>query len=202
MTRPPVVIREYDSEWPRLFEEEKAAILDAIGHVVAAIEHVGSTAVPGLAAKPIIDIMVGVRRLADAQQCIVPLQRIGYEYVPEFEVSLPERRYFRKGSPRTHHLHTVEVGSDFWERHLLFRDHLRAHPEAAKAYGELKRDLAVRYGADREAYTEAKTPFIRAAEDLARRSRLADEASKLDPNEERALAEEGLPAGAESWPEY
>lgn len=172
MTRPPVVVQDYDPEWPRLFEEEKATILGTIGHVVAAIEHVGSTAAPGLAAKPIIDILVGVRRLDDAQQCIAPLQRIGYEYVPEYEVSLPERRYFRKGSPRTHHLHMVEVGSDFWERHLLFRNYLRTHPEAARAYEELKRDLAVRHGADREAYTEGKTPFIRAVEDLARRSRM------------------------------
>ncbi|MCK4723405.1 MAG: GrpB family protein, partial [Dehalococcoidia bacterium] len=91
----PVGIVNYDPQWPVLYEEEKGRILDVIGRRIAAIEHIGSTAVPELAAKPIIDIMIAVRRLADADECIEPLQDIGYEYVREFEVEMPERRFFR-----------------------------------------------------------------------------------------------------------
>ena len=91
-----ITIAHYDPQWPILYEEEKARILGVIGDKVVAIEHIGSTAVPGLGAKPIIDITVAVRHLADAEKCIEPLQSVGYEYVPEYEVSIPERRYFRK----------------------------------------------------------------------------------------------------------
>jgi GrpB-like predicted nucleotidyltransferase (UPF0157 family) len=160
----PVKVVDYDPNWPFLFEEEKAKILSVIAKKVVAIEHVGSTAVQGLGAKPIIDIMVGIRHLSDAQGCIGPLETIGYEYVPEYEDSIPERRYFRKGPsnvPNKHyHLHMVEYGSDFWRRHLLFRDYLRAHPHAAEEYYRLKKELAAKYRFNREAYTEAKTLFI------------------------------------------
>lgn len=177
----PVIIVEYDPQWPNMYEDEKARVLDAIGHAVVAIEHVGSTAVPGLGAKPIIDIMVGIPRLADAQQCIEPLRSIGYEYVPEYEVQLPERRYFHKGpaGARTHHLHMVEPTSEFWERHLLFRDFLRAHPEASQHYDALKKELAAKFGPDREGYTEAKTPFIRAVEEKARAAKASGTSWRL-----------------------
>jgi GrpB-like predicted nucleotidyltransferase (UPF0157 family) len=169
----PVVIVDYDPEWPARYAAEAARIRETLGDRIVAVEHIGSTAVPGLAAKPIIDLMVGLRRLADAGDCIAPLEGLGYEYVPQYEESMPERRYFHKGPPgsRTHHLHMVEVTSDFWERHLLFRDHLRAHPEETRAYAALKRELAGRHGADREAYTNAKTDFIEAAVDRARAAR-------------------------------
>ena len=158
----PVEIVDYDPQWPVLYEEEKSRILNVIGRRIVAIEHIGSTAVPGLAAKPIIDIIVAVRHLIDAGECIEPLQSIGYEYVPEFEVEIPERRFFRKGPPeaRTHHIHMIELTSEFWERHLLFRDYLRSHPDVAQQYYQLKKELAARYGSDREAYAGAKTPFI------------------------------------------
>ena len=169
----PVGIVNYDPQWPVLYEEEKGRILDVIGRRIAAIEHIGSTAVPELAAKPIIDIMIAVRRLADADECIEPLQDIGYEYVREFEVEMPERRFFRKGPPeeRTYHIHMIELTSEFWERHLLFRDYLRTHPEVAQQYYQLKKELAARYGSDREAYAEAKTPFI---ESIVAKSRTAE----------------------------
>ena len=154
-------IVDYSPRWPVLYEEEKNKILGVIGHKVVEIEHIGSTAVPGLGAKPIIDIMAGVSRLADAEECIEPLQSIGYEYVPEYKVEIPERRYFRKGPVTAHrHLHMVEVVSEFWKRHLLFRDYLRVHPEVASEYLALKKDLAARYGTERNSYTEAKTTFI------------------------------------------
>ena len=165
-----VVIVCYDHRWPTRYEEERAKILKAIRDKLVIVEHIGSTAVPGLAAKPITDIMAAVRRLADAEACIGPLQRIGYQYVPEYELELPERRYFHKGLPesRTHHLHVVEITSDFWRRHLLFRDYLRTHPEVAREYEALKRRLAERYRFDRQAYTEAKTEFIQAVVERAR----------------------------------
>lgn len=164
--RAPVVIVDYDPRWPRFFDEEKTNILRVIGPMVVAIEHIGSTAVPGLGAKPIIDIMAGVQHLSDATWCIQPLKTLGYEYVPEYEKFMPDRRYFRKGNTpgmehgSTHHVHMVEVGGDFWDRHLLFRDYLRGHPEEAQRYADLKKTLAARFSSDRESYTNAKTDYI------------------------------------------
>lgn len=166
-----IIIVEYDARWPGMYEQERVLILDLIGPQVFAIEHMGSTAVPGLGAKPIIDIMIAVRRLADAESCIEPLTTIRYEYVPAHEAVMPERRYFHKGPSRggrTHHLHMVEHDSDFWRRHLLFRDFLRTHPLEAQQYFRLKKELAERFGTDREAYTEAKTSFIEAICERAR----------------------------------
>ncbi len=170
-----ILIADYDPRWPSLFEEEKARILDAIGGWLVDIQHVGSTAVPGLFAKPIIDIMPGIRSLADAPNCIAPMAALGYQYIPEYESDLPERRYFRRPAGEafrgrgTHHIHMVETTSAFWRRHILFRDYLRAHPQAAAEYAALKRRLAAQFGADREAYTEAKTEFITSIEERARR---------------------------------
>ena len=105
--------------------------------------------------------MIAVRHLADTEECILLLPDIGYEYRPPGEVGIPERRYFEKGPPeKRYHIHMAELTSDFWERHLLFRDFLRANPGVADQYCELKKELAAEYGSDREGYTEAKTPFI------------------------------------------
>ncbi len=159
----PVITVDYDPAWPAMYDEEQRLISDAIGPWVLAIEHVGSTAVPGLGAKPIIDTMVGVRSLDDAQQCIPLLAPIGYIYQPDD--TIPERVYFNKGPAQRHrHLHITVLGGDFWRRHLLFRDYLRRHPETAQAYERLKRDLAAQYGSDRIGYTDAKTDFIRSVE--------------------------------------
>lgn len=169
----PVLLSDYDPRWPALFEQERARIVEALAPYVLAVEHFGSTAVPGLAAKPTVDLMVGIFRLSDAPRCIPRMQALGYEYLPELEATLPERRFFRRGpkGAGTHHAHMVEVGSAFWERHLLFRDHLRAHADVRDAYAQLKRELAGRHGEDREAYTDAKTPFIEAAVKKARAER-------------------------------
>ena len=139
--RYPVIITEYNPQWPVLYEEEKGRILDVIGDKMVAIEHIGSTAVPGLGAKPVIDIMIAVHTLAEAETCIEPLRSIGFEYRSPDEAGIPERRYFTKGIPgaRTHHIHMVELTSTFWERHLLFRDSLRAYPEVAQQYYQLKK---------------------------------------------------------------
>ena len=167
-----VAVVDYDPRWPGQFEEEKARILAAVGPRILAVEHIGSTAVPGLAAKPIIDILAGIRHLEDAMECVAPLAAIGYDYVPEFEAELPDRRYFWKGlrEAHTHHVHLVEIGGTFWRRHLAFRDYLRTHPEDARRYAVLKRDLAAKFGADREGYTDAKTAFIRMIEATALRT--------------------------------
>ena len=160
----PVVVVPYDEAWPALFEEERDCIERAIGPWVEGIEHIGSTAVPGLAAKPVIDIMVGVKSLDDTPSLVEGLEAIGYEYVPEFERQMPERRYFRKlhRGRRTHQIHLVERSdAAFWDRHVLFRDYLRRHPGVAEEYALLKLELSGRFREDRTAYTEAKTAFIR-----------------------------------------
>ncbi len=159
----PVRIVDYDPQWAILYEEEKRRILESVGEIIVRIEHIGSTAVPNIGAKPTVDIIVAVNNLNDAEKCIEPLQRIGYEHQPEHEASTPERRFFRKGRPpkeQHYHLHMVELTSGFWKRHLLFRDYLRTHPDVAQEYYELKKRLADKYGSDREGYTEAKTSFI------------------------------------------
>lgn len=166
---------DYDPKWPILYEEEKASILGVIGDFIVDIQHIGSTAVPGLAAKPIIDIMMAIRRLALVENCIQPLQTIGYEYLGEY--GIPGRHYFRKppGHPHsTHHVHMVERESDFWERHILFRDFLRVHSDEAQRYYELKREVAAKFVSERDAYTEAKTAFIKSVVDKARASKTTD----------------------------
>lgn len=162
MMQEAVVVIPYDPAWPDRFESERAWLAGVFRGTDAVIEHVGSTAVPGLGAKPIIDIMLGVTDLAEVAARLDRLEAHGYGYVPEYESQLPERRYFRKpeSEPRTHHLHCVIRGSDFWVRHLLFRDYLRAHPDSAGVYFELKRELASLYRRDRAAYMEGKSDFI------------------------------------------
>jgi GrpB-like predicted nucleotidyltransferase (UPF0157 family) len=159
----PVVIAEYDPAWPAEYERESVLVRDAIGDVLLDVEHVGSTAVPGLGAKPIIDIMAGIRAFADGERCVAPLEALGYLY--KGEADIPGRHYFRKplDGPADYHIHMVVLGEDFWRRHLLFRDYLRAHPDAARDYYELKLRLAETHRWDRIAYTDAKTGFIEAA---------------------------------------
>lgn len=158
----PVVLVPYDSTWPSRFTEERDLIAKALGGRAVAIEHIGSTAVPGLLAKPKIDIMLGIRRLSEAPACIGALEIIGYAYRPDAEADIPDRRYLDKGPPgaRTHHVHMVEFGGPFWMRQLLFRNFLRLHPDRAAAYGALKEELAAKYGTDRAGYTDAKGPFV------------------------------------------
>jgi GrpB-like predicted nucleotidyltransferase (UPF0157 family) len=158
-----VILVDYDPQWPQEYAAECQRLLETVGPWLLAVEHIGSTSVPGLAAKPIIDIMAAVRHLADCVSCIAPLRALGYEYVPEVERLIPERRYFRKlrAEEHTHHLHIVEYDSPFWRRLLLFRDYLRTHPATAQAYAHLKRELAARFANDVGAYTDAKTAFIR-----------------------------------------
>jgi len=170
------VLVDYDPKWPILYEEEKASIIGAIGDFIVDIQHIGSTAVLGLGAKPIIDIIVAIRRLVLVEKCVQPLQTIGYAYLGEY--GIPGRHFFRKppgdSGARTHHLHMVERESDFWEWHILFRDFLRVHPEEAQRYHELKKELAAQFASDRDAYTEAKTSFIESVVNKTRVSKATD----------------------------
>jgi GrpB-like predicted nucleotidyltransferase (UPF0157 family) len=153
-----IVVVPYDEAWPSLFVEEQTRIERALGPLVERIEHVGSTVVPGLASKPVLDIMVGVGSLREADHCIEPLVRLSYVY--RGEAGAPGRLFFRKGDPRTHHLHIAEVGGEFWVDHLAFRDYLRTHPQTAREYARLKHELADRFRADWTAYTGGKSDFI------------------------------------------
>lgn len=159
----PIQLSTYDPSWPARFEAEQAALAAAIGEwTIGGIHHVGSTAVPGLAAKPIIDILVGVRDLDGSRACFEPLADLHYLYAPY----LPEEmHWFCKPHPnrRTHHLHLIPVGSKRYADELAFRDRLRADPDLAAEYFALKRDLAGRFARDREAYTNAKSDFVRGA---------------------------------------
>ena len=165
----PIEVVDYDRDWPRQYVAERDRIDAAIGDVALAIEHVGGTAVPGLPAKPVIDLMVGVEDIERAGPAVAGLINLGYEYVPELESQLPDRRYFRRGSPESHHVHMVPVSSDYWAEHLLFRDYLRSHPQAAEEYGKLKLGLAGRHRLDRDAYRAGKVPFIDTVVAAARR---------------------------------
>lgn len=160
-----VIIVDYNPMWPTFYEEERTLLLHVIGDYIEEIQHIGSTSVPGLGAKPIIDIMIGIHELSLVDNCVQPLQSLGYEYLGEF--GIPGRYYFRKPSGaltthRTHHIHMVETNHDGWKRNILFRDYLRTHREDAKQYENLKRALAKQFGSDREGYTDAKTEFIEA----------------------------------------
>jgi len=160
-TDEPVRIVAYDPKWPVRFEEERAALAALIGDwVVGGIHHVGSTSVPGLESKPVIDILVGIRDLEEPRSCFGRLAAIGYLHAP---YRREEMHWLCKPDPsrRTHHLHLVPVDSARFRDELAFRDYLRAHNDVAEEYGALKRRLASGLSKDREAYTDAKTEFIR-----------------------------------------
>jgi GrpB-like predicted nucleotidyltransferase (UPF0157 family) len=156
-----ITVVEYDPEWPSFYEEEKELILDAVGEHVKSIEHFGSTSVPGLGAKPIIDIIAGLDSQKIADRCLPALAAIGYDDVTPEPTDDDWYYCLGKGlhSPGVH-LHLVKHGSDFWMRHILFRDYLRTHPDTAKEYFELKLRLVEKYADMREVYTESKTDFI------------------------------------------
>jgi GrpB-like predicted nucleotidyltransferase (UPF0157 family) len=159
----PILIAPYDPAWAIRFEQERDALEIAIGPWIAGgIHHVGSTAVPGLDAKPIVDILVGVRDLEDSRQCFEPVARLDYLYAPYLA---DEMHWFCKPDPRrrTHHLHLVPTGSQRYRDELAFRDRLRAEPGIAAEYAALKHHLADRFRNDRAAYTDAKAEFVRAA---------------------------------------
>lgn len=162
-----VAIESYNPEWPQLFEAEKRRLLDCLPpQLIGRIEHFGSTAVPGLAAKPIIDILVEVSSLVEASRLIAPiLEARGDEYFWRpawYDGNVPSYVWFIKRDQqgrRTHHIHLLEPDSPEWER-LLFRDYLRDHPKVAREYAALKYRIAQEHPDDRIAYAKGKTAFI------------------------------------------
>jgi GrpB-like predicted nucleotidyltransferase (UPF0157 family) len=166
----PVHVSPYDPEWPVRFEDERHRLQQALGEfVTSGIHHVGSTSVPGLDAKPVIDIMAGVADLESTRPCIALVAPLGYLYAP---YRADEMHWFCKPHPsrRTHHLHLVPVTSARFDDELRFRDYLRSHRQARAEYARLKHDLAVQFRRDRDAYTHAKTAFV---QDILRRAATA-----------------------------
>jgi GrpB-like predicted nucleotidyltransferase (UPF0157 family) len=163
--QPPVIIEPYDSAWPNRFESERLWLAPVLAPwLVGPIEHTGSTAVPGLPTKPVIDIMAGVRDLPSSRPAIEALRPLSYYY---FEYRADVMHWFCKpsGLERSHHLHLVPFDSSLWRDRLAFRDRLRVDAATRWAYAELKLALASKHRNDREAYTDAKTDFIRSVLD-------------------------------------
>lgn len=164
-----VTVVEYDPRWPERYEREEERLLDAIGECVERIEHVGSTAVPGLAAKPIVDITATLADWDEADDCVGPVENLRYDYFPESAERDSEWRYFerRPEDGQAFNLHLRPSGIDHLERNLRLRDYLREHPGAAREYEEIKREAAVEHPDDIEAYSEAKTEFIESVMEAA-----------------------------------
>jgi GrpB-like predicted nucleotidyltransferase (UPF0157 family) len=160
-----VALYPYTPAWKRLFEEEQTILKASLGDRILDIQHIGSTSIPGMVAKPILDIAIAVNDFEAAKVCIGPIERLGYQYRGEF--GIPRRHYFVKGDPRTHHIHMVEITSQDWVNQLLFRDYLTHHPQSAQAYADLKIALAGQFPKDREVYLEGKAPFIQHVLELA-----------------------------------
>jgi GrpB-like predicted nucleotidyltransferase (UPF0157 family) len=164
----PVVVVDYDTGWPVRYEAEKQLVVGALGDRVLGIEHVGSTAVPGLAAKPVVDMMAGVASREVAGECLPALVGIGFTDVTPCDEHPGWYFCVGKGErPHDVHLHLVEYGGRFWDRHIRFRDYLRVHPATGDEYARLKLALAGRHGRARQAYCDAKTGFIKRVETRA-----------------------------------
>ena len=160
-----IVLVPYEETWPAQFLREKERLLHLCPGEILGVEHFGSTAVPGMPAKPVIDILAGIRSIDDADALLERLVRHGYITSREFNAMLRDRKWLMRAENgrRTHHLHLVELGSEQWHDRLRFRDLLRRSPQLARSYAELKDRLAAQHPVDREAYTEAKTAFVVAA---------------------------------------
>lgn len=155
-----LIVVSYDKNWPQLFAQEASLLTEVFGDELLALHHIGSTAVPGLPAKPVIDILLVVRDIKAVDTMNSGMCALGYECKGEF--GIPGRRYFQKGGDqRTHHVHAFQSGSREIIQHLGFRDWLRSHPEVRDAYGVLKRSLAQNHPHDIAAYIHGKEPFIK-----------------------------------------
>jgi GrpB-like predicted nucleotidyltransferase (UPF0157 family) len=163
-----IEVVSHEPSWAKSFREEVDELAVALGDAVVAIHHIGSTAIPNIKAKPIIDILIEVHDIEKVDECNSEMRQRGYE--PKGEFGIRGRRYFRKGrdEQHTHHVHVFQTGHPEVERHLNFRDYLVAHPEEARAYARLKEMLGSQFAQDRGRYTEGKSGFI---EEMDRRAR-------------------------------
>jgi GrpB-like predicted nucleotidyltransferase (UPF0157 family) len=175
-----VEILEYDGSWPALFEAECAVLRGVLGDVAVAIHHIGSTAVPGLAAKPVIDILVEVGNLDLLDALNDRMLSIGYEAKGEY--GIPGRRYFPKGGDcRTHHLHAFASGDFGLHRHLAVRDYLCCHADVAVEYAQVKRAAAAKCGNDLEKYCDAKDAYVKRLESVALNAKRPNKAPEPTP---------------------
>ena len=157
---------EYDVRWPALFSDEAQRIRDCARRLMLQLEHIGGTSVPGMHAKPVLDIAAGRPGGLPIDDYIAALERAGYEH--RGERGVPSRQFFRRGEPRSYHLHLVDVDGPLWRDYLAFRDYLRAHDPEARRFSDVKLALAARFAGDREGYLTAKSSHV---EDILRRAR-------------------------------
>jgi len=158
---------EYDCRWPALFAAETQRIREHCHTLPLTLEHIGGTSIPGMCAKPVLDIAAGRPRDVRIARYVAAFERAGYEYRGERGVA--GRHYFRRGQPRSYHLHLVEEASPLWRDYLAFRDYLRSNAEAARQFATLKRALAARFPDDREGYLIAKSSQVEEILSLALR---------------------------------
>ncbi len=159
-----IELSEYNPNWHNIFLKEKS-LLESVLPLTAQIEHIGSTSIKNLCAKPIIDILCGLDNFLLADELVHKIVALNYEYVEQYTTLIPERRYLKKSG---FHIHMVQNGGLFWKRHLLFRDFLRENEITKNEYASLKRQLAKRDWIDGNEYAEAKTEFIKAIEERAK----------------------------------
>ena len=167
-SKPELVLSPYQEAWPQAFDTASQELLSVFVIPDVQIEHIGSTSVLGLTAKPVIDVLLGAANLSDIEAKIPALEQRAYRYIAKYETEIPQRRYFVKAAqtemsstPFRLHVHGVLIGSQIWREHLFFRDQLREHPTLREGYQALKLRLATKFAHDKSAYTEAKAPFIR-----------------------------------------
>lgn len=161
-----IYLEEYNPYWKTLFDTEKQLLISTLIDLNIVVEHIGSTSVKGLRAKPVIDIMIGLEDFNLADKQIEKIEKLGYKYISIYEDTMPFRRFFTKSENgiRTHHIHMVEIGTDFWTRLLLFRDHIRKDKDDRNRYSELKTELAKQEWQNGNDYANAKTAFIKSIE--------------------------------------
>ena len=157
---------DYDRSWTDLFEKEKA-LLKKVLPDNSTIEHIGSTSITNLCAKPVIDILCGLDDFSVADSLVENIVGLNYEYIDKYTPLIPERRFFRKYIEHKFHIHLVQTGGDWWNRHILFRDYLRKNVWSKNEYAVLKRQLAEKDWTDANEYADAKTDFIKTIEQKA-----------------------------------
>lgn len=164
--KPFIVLEPHNASWAASFDAERLAMENLNEGWFKTIHHVGSTSIPGIAAKPIIDILVSLEQDQDGPACVIAMEKLGYEYRGDGGIS--GRHYFRKGNPHTHHVHMFVESNPNFQRHLRFRDFLRTHPHEARAYEKLKHELAARFLSDTLSYSLAKNEFCERIDRVSR----------------------------------
>ncbi|MGB2782423.1 MAG: GrpB family protein [Atribacterota bacterium] len=155
-----VEVVSYNSNWKGMYKEESEKIKNILSDIIIDIHHIGSTAIPEIKAKPVIDILVEVKDIETVDRYNNKIEEFGYEVMGEY--GIPKRRFFKKGgNKRTHHIHIFQTGNEEIERHINFKEYLIAHPDKGREYSKLKEELINKYSYDIESYTQGKNDFIK-----------------------------------------